>query len=98
MPRKAKVMALSLAEETRSALPVLAHSRTAPAHHVERSAIILRLADRCSASETAAALGINRHGSRAALEGPQSSHCSRRSTTCRVRDARRSSRRRRGLG
>ena len=60
MPRKAKVVALSLTEETRSALSVLAHSRTAPAHHVERSAIILHLADRRSASETAAALGINR--------------------------------------
>ena len=36
MPRKAKVVALSLTEETRSALSVLAHSRTAPAHHVER--------------------------------------------------------------
>ena len=60
MPRKAKVMALSLTEETRSTLSVLARSRTAPAHHVERSAIILLLADRRSASDTAAALGINR--------------------------------------
>jgi len=31
-----------------------------PVHHVERSAIILHLADRHSASETAAALGIDR--------------------------------------
>jgi transposase len=60
MPRRAKVMAPSLTEETRSILAVLARSRTAPAHHVERSAIILHLADRRSASETAAALGIDR--------------------------------------
>jgi transposase len=60
MPRKAKVMALSLTDETRSTLCVLARSRTAPVHHVERSAIILHLADRRSASETAAALGIDR--------------------------------------
>ena len=59
MPRRAKVMAPSLTDETRSMLPVLARSRTAPAHHVERSAIILHLADRRSASETATA-GIDR--------------------------------------
>jgi transposase len=60
MPRRAKVMAPSLTDETRSMLAVLARSRTAPAHHVERSAIILQLADRRSASETATALGIDR--------------------------------------
>ena len=60
MPRRAKVMAPPLTDETRSMLAVLARSRTAPAHHVERSAIILHLADRRSASETAAALGIDR--------------------------------------
>ena len=60
MPRRAKVMAPSLTDETRSMLAVLARSRTAPAHHVERSAIILHLADRRSASETATALGIDR--------------------------------------
>src|SRR5215470_14984861 len=60
MPRRAKMMAPSLTEETRSALAVLARSRTAPAHHVERSAIILHLADQRSASETAAALAIDR--------------------------------------
>jgi transposase len=60
MPRKANVIALSLTDETRSTLSVLARSRTAPAHHVERSAIILNLADRRSATETAAALGIDR--------------------------------------
>jgi hypothetical protein len=60
MPRKAKVMALSLTDETRSTLSELARSRTAPAHHVERSAIILHLADQRSTSETAAALGIDR--------------------------------------
>ena len=36
MPRRAKVMAPSLTDETRSMLAVLARSRTAPAHHVER--------------------------------------------------------------
>src|SRR5450755_4538097 len=60
MPRKAKVMALSLTEEVHARLTMLARSRTAPAHHVERSAIILHLADRRSAGETAAALGIDR--------------------------------------
>jgi len=60
MPREAKTMALSLTEETRSTLSALARSRTAPAHHVERSAIILHLADRRSASEIAATLGIDR--------------------------------------
>jgi len=98
MPRRAKVMAPSLTDETRSMLAVLARSRTAPAHHVERSAIILHLADRRSASETAAALGIDRE---------RVTHCARRaaavdrlrqSTTCRVRDAGRTLQRRRGLG
>jgi hypothetical protein len=60
MPRRAKLMAPSLTDETRSMLAVLARSRTAPARHVERSAIILHLADRRSASKTAAALGIDR--------------------------------------
>jgi Winged helix-turn helix len=46
--------------ETRATLSVLARSGTAPVHHVERSAIILNLADRRSASQTAAALGIDR--------------------------------------
>jgi transposase len=60
MPRKATTMALSLTEEARSTLAALARSRTAPAHHVERSAIILHLADRRDASEIAATLGIDR--------------------------------------
>jgi transposase len=60
MPRKAKVMALSLTDETRATLSVLARSRTAPAQHVERSALILHLADRRSAGEIDAALGIDR--------------------------------------
>jgi transposase len=60
MPRKAATMALSLSEEARSSLAALARSRTAPAHHVERSAIILHLADRRDASEIAATLGIDR--------------------------------------
>jgi transposase len=60
MPRQAKVMELALTDEARSTLSVLARSRTAPAHHIERSAIILHLADRRSTSETALALGIDR--------------------------------------
>jgi DNA invertase Pin-like site-specific DNA recombinase len=60
MPGKAKVKAVSLSDKTRSTLSELARSRTAPAHHVERSAIILHLADQRSASETASAFGIDR--------------------------------------
>lgn len=60
MPRKATTMVLSLTEEAHSSLAALARSRTAPAHHVERSAIILYLADRRDASEIAAILGIDR--------------------------------------
>jgi transposase len=60
MPRKASTMALCLTEETRSALSALARSRTAPAHHVERSAIILHLADRCDTNEIATTLRIDR--------------------------------------
>jgi hypothetical protein len=99
MPRKAKVMALSLTEETRSTLSVLARSRTAAAHHVERSAIILLLADRRSASETAAALGINRQRvTRCARRVAAGWGRSGRLTTCHVRDAGRTSRRWRELG
>ena len=60
MPRKATTPALSLTEEDRVLLSNLARSRTAPAHHVERSAVILRLAARCDASEIATTLGIDR--------------------------------------
>ena len=60
MPRKATTMALCLTEEARSTLSALARSRTAPAHHVERSAIILHLADRRDASEIATTLRIDR--------------------------------------
>ncbi|HEV2387941.1 MAG TPA: helix-turn-helix domain-containing protein [Candidatus Acidoferrales bacterium] len=60
MPRKATPIALCMTEETRSTLSALARSRTAPAHHVERSAIILHLADRRHASEIAATLRIDR--------------------------------------
>lgn len=60
MPRKAATLALCLTEETRSRLSVLARSRTAPAHHVERSAIILHLADQHDVSEVAARLCIDR--------------------------------------
>jgi transposase len=60
MPRKAATLALCLTEETRATLSALARSRTAPAHHVERSAIILHLADRRDATEIAAKLRIDR--------------------------------------
>jgi len=60
MPRKAARPALCLTEETRARLSVLARSRTAPAHHVERSAIILHLADHHDVSVVAAKLCIDR--------------------------------------
>jgi Winged helix-turn helix len=60
MPRKAATLALCLTEETRITLSVLARSRTAPAHHVERSAIILHLADQHDVSEVAAKLRVDR--------------------------------------
>ena len=56
MPRKAATLALSLTEEMHAALSALARSRTAPAHHVERSAIILQLAEQRDATEIAATL------------------------------------------
>ena len=60
MPRKAATLALDLTEEVRARLTALARSRTAPAHHVERSAIILHLADRRDATEIAATLRVDR--------------------------------------
>jgi len=60
MPRKAATLALCLTEEARVTLSALARSRTAPAHHVERSAIILHLADQRDATEIAAKLHIDR--------------------------------------
>ena len=60
MPRKATTLVLDLTEEVRARLTALARSRTAPAHHVERSAIILYLADRRDATEIAATLRIDR--------------------------------------
>ena len=60
MPRKAATLALCLTEEMRATLSALARSRTAPAHHVERSAIILHLADQRDATEIAAKLRIGR--------------------------------------
>ena len=60
MPRKAATLALCLTEETRARLSALARSRTAPAHHVERSGIILHLADQNDISEVAAKLHIDR--------------------------------------
>ena len=43
MSRKSSTLALSLTEAAHARLSALARSRTAPAHHVERSAIILHL-------------------------------------------------------
>ena len=60
MPRKAATLALCLTKETRVTLTALARSRTAPAHHVERSTIILHLADQRDATEIAAKLHIDR--------------------------------------
>ena len=60
MPRQAATQALDLTEEVRATLTALARSRTAPAHHVERSAIILYLADRRDATEIAATLRLDR--------------------------------------
>jgi transposase len=60
MPRKAATLALCLTEGTRATLSALARSRTAPAHHVERSAIILHLADQRDATEIAVKLRIGR--------------------------------------
>jgi transposase len=60
MPRKAATLALCLTEQTRVTLTALARSRTAPAHHVERSAIILHLADQRDTTEIAAKLHIDR--------------------------------------
>jgi hypothetical protein len=66
--RKA-TMALCLTEETRSALSAIVRSRTAPAHHVERSAIILHPADRRGASETPQPWASTASGSCAAPNG-----------------------------
>lgn len=59
MSRSAGTPVLCLTDEARSTLSALARSRTAPAHHVERSAIILHLAEPRSAREIAATLGID---------------------------------------
>jgi transposase len=60
MPRKPATLALCLTEETRARLSSLARSRTAPAHHVERSTIILHLVDQHDVSEVATKLHIDR--------------------------------------
>src|ERR1700758_2261227 len=60
MPRKPATLALCLTEETRARLSSLARSRTAPAHHVERSTIILHLVDQHDVSEVATKPHINR--------------------------------------
>ncbi len=60
MPRKATPMALCLTDDDRSTLCDLVRSRTAPAHHVERSAIILQMAEHRDASQIAAMLRIDR--------------------------------------
>jgi hypothetical protein len=98
MPRKAITMALSLPEETRSTLSALARSRTAPAHHIERSAIILHLADRRDASEIAANLGIDRQRVTRCVRRVQPWDRSRPLTTCPAPDGRRISPKRHGPG
>ena len=60
MLREPATLALCLTEETRTRLNALARLRTAPAHHVERSAIILHLVDWHDVSEIAAKLHIDR--------------------------------------
>ena len=60
MPRKSSTLALRLTEAAHATLSALARSRTAPAHHVQRSAIILHLADRRDATAVAATLRIDR--------------------------------------
>ena len=56
MPRKPATLALCLTEETRARLSAPARFRTGPAHHVERSAIILHLVDQHDVGEIAAKL------------------------------------------
>ena len=53
-------MRISIPSEDAATLAVLARSRTAPAHHVERAAIILQLAEGRRPSKIAVALGIDR--------------------------------------
>jgi hypothetical protein len=60
MPRKPATLALCRTEETRTKLSPLARSRTAPADHVERSAIIPHLVDQHDVSEIAVKLHIDR--------------------------------------
>ena len=60
MPRKPATLALCLTEETRARLSAPARFRTGPAHHVERSAIILHLVDQHDVGEIAAKLHIDR--------------------------------------
>ena len=60
MPSKPATLALCLTEETRARLSAPARFRTGPAHHVERSAIILHLVDQHDVSEIAAKLHIDR--------------------------------------
>jgi hypothetical protein len=67
MTRKATTMALSLTGEARATLAALARSRTAPAHHVKRSVIVLHLVNRHDASEIAASSVSTASGSPDAL-------------------------------
>jgi len=98
MPRKATTLALDLSEEARAELLALARSRTASAHHVERSAIILHLADRRDATQVAATLRIDRQRVTRCARRVLAVGRSRRSMTCHVRDGIRRSRKWRAPG
>ena len=60
MAGKPRPIEFSLTDEEREALNVVARSRTAPARHVERAAVILGLAAARTASEISKELGIDR--------------------------------------
>jgi hypothetical protein len=101
MPRKPATLALCLTEETRTRLGALARSRTALAHHVERSAIILHLVAQHDVSEIAAKLHIDRQrasGSLDACAGSWRWDRSRRSMISRARGGSRTSPKQRAPG
>lgn len=60
MPSKPRAIEITLSDDEREMLNVLARSRTAPAHHVERAAVILGLSAGRTASEMARELAIDR--------------------------------------
>jgi hypothetical protein len=54
MPREAATLAVCLTKETPATLSALARLAHCPGHHIERSAIILHLADQRGTTEIAA--------------------------------------------